>query len=336
LLRRDVTPPGLELLNNRANIQPYLYADLVVSTCGQFLTDIYFPNKVGVLWQHYFLSQINTPFVIFAQTLGPFKQSPYRQMSRIVLNEADIIITRDEESKKVIEDLGVSADVHHTADAAFSMNLGKEQNTILNLINNKADRACPEGEIISVSVREWTHTDKGTEVNAYTETIARICDWLVREKNKKILFASTCTSLAGYNNDDRVMAARVMKRMEENDSAQILSGEYTPQELVDIYSQMDLHIGMRMHSNILAMMAETPIIAIEYQFKTEGLMKMFEIEEYLIDINDIDYESLRSLVEKGLENSDYIERSIQERLPEVEAKSEQSAGIIKNKLEFST
>lgn len=329
LLRYDIIPPGLKLLKNRANIQPYLDADLVVSTGGQFLTDVYFPNKVGVLWQHYFLSQIDTPFVIFAQTLGPFKRSPYRQMSRMVLNKADIIITRDKESKEVVENLGVSTDVHHTADAAFSMDLNQEKNTILDLLNNKADFAFAEGETISVSVREWTHTDKDTEVNEYAETIARISDWLIRQKDMNILFASTCTSLAGYNNDDRVMAARVAKRMEEKDSAQILSGEYTPQELVDIYARMDLHIGMRMHSNILAMMAETPVVAIEYQFKTKGLMKMFDIEDYLIDINDVDYESLRNIVEKGLEDTDYIERSIQRNLPEIKAQSEKSAKIIK-------
>ncbi|ELZ08701.1 polysaccharide pyruvyl transferase [Natrinema thermotolerans DSM 11552] len=167
-------------------------------------------------------------------------------------------------------------------------------------------------------------------VDDYAQTIADIADWLVKEKNANVVFASTCTSLAGYHNDDRLIAGQVVNHMEhgQRDEVQILTGEYTPQDLVEIYEQMDLHIGMRMHSNILAMMAETPVVAIQYQFKTKGLMEQFGLLDYMIDINDVDEESLHQIVDDALSNRTSITKTIRSELPTVQNESSQSAQLV--------
>lgn len=326
---RGVIPPGFDYIKNRGNIQPYLDADLVVSTGGQFLTDVYFPGKVGVLWEHYFLSQLNTPVVIYAQTLGPFNRLPYRQMTKSVLDKTELIITRDRKSKEIVEDLGVSTPVYFTADAAFSMSQQTDRESVLDVLS-ASDTLPDENEFtVSISVREWAHTEAGVSVDGYAQTIADVADWLVTEKNANVVFASTCTGLAGYHTDDRLMAGRVVEHMKhgQRNEVQILAGEYTPQDLVEVYEQMDLHVGMRMHSNILAMMSETPIVAIQYQFKTEGLMEQFDLLDYMIDINDVNVKSLRQIVDNALSNRSSIERTIQSELPAIQNESIRSARL---------
>lgn len=329
---RNKTFPGFEYIKNKGNIEPYLEADLVVSTGGQFLTDIYFPSKIGVLWEHYFLSQINTPFVIYAQTLGPFNRSLYRRMTKVVLDKAAVIITRDRKSKSIVDDLNISTPIYFTADAAFSIDLDKNKKTPLDTLGAKDVLPDKDETTISISVREWKYTDSSTNVDDYAKDIADIADWLIEEKEVDILFASTCTGLAGYSKDDRLIAAKIADYMEygSSEKVQILTGEYTPRQLVEVYEHMDLHVGMRMHSNILAMMAETPVVAIQYQFKTEGLMQMFDLRDYMIDINDVDRESLQQLIDTAYENRSLLSENIKSELPTIQKESHRSAKLIKD------
>ncbi|GAA1322697.1 colanic acid biosynthesis pyruvyl transferase WcaK [Streptomyces sanglieri] len=330
LYNRGMTPPGFEFIKDNGNIQPYLDADLVISTGGQFLTDVYFPGKVGVLWEHFFLSQIDTPVVIYAQTLGPFNRSLYRQMTRTVLDKAELIITRDRKSKEIVEDLDVTTPVYFTADAAFSMDVESDREIPLDSLNANDGLPDKNATSVSISVREWKHTDENTDIDDYASAVADVADWLVAEKDMNVVFASTCTGLAGYHKDDRLMAAQVVDLMEygERDEVQILTGEYTPQQLVEVYNRMDLHIGMRMHSNILAMMAKVPVVAIQYQFKTQELMEQFNLLDYMIDINNVDKESLQQIVDNALSNRPAITKTIQSELPTVQNESSRSAQLV--------
>lgn len=336
LINQGMAPPGFDYINKRGNVQPYLDADLVISTGGQFLTDIYFPGKVGVLWEHYFLSQLDTPVIIYAQTLGPFERQPYRIMTKMVLNKAELIITRDRKSKEIVENLRVSTPIHFTADAAFSMDSPTNREIPLDALDVTDTLPDKNEATISISVREWNHTDEDMSVDDYAQTFADVADWLVGEKSMNVVFASTCTGLAGYHKDDRFIAAQVVDLMEygDRDEVQILAGEYTPQELVEVYEQFDLHIGMRMHSCILAMLAETPVIAVQYQHKSTGLMEIFDLKDYLADINEIDNDLLKSLVDDALENSSSIENVISNCLPEVKAQSHRSATLVNQYVDF--
>lgn len=332
---RGIVPPGFNYVKNRSKIQPYFDADLVISTGGYHLADLHFPEKVGVLWEHYFLNQLDTPVVIYAQSLGPFERQPYRRMTKIALDKSKVIITRDRKSKKFVEDLGVSTPVYYTADAAFSMSQQRNNESDLDILS--ASETLPnENEVtVSISVRKWEHTNPSMSVADYAQAIADVADWLVKEKNLNVVFASTCTGLAGYHSDDRFMSVRIAERMEcrQQDEVQIISGEYTSQDLIKIYEQMDLHIGMRMHSNILAMMAETPVVAIKYRFKTEGLMEQFGLLEYMIDINNVDEGSLCQIIGNALSNRSSITKIIQSKLPTVQDKSRDSAQIVSDHVE---
>ncbi len=330
-----ITPLGFDYAKDRANLKPYFEADLVISTGGHYLTDIYFPSKVAVLWEHYFLKQINTPVVIYAQSLGPFTRSPYKQMVKRVLNSIDLIITRDRQSKQIVKKMGIGTPIHFTADAAFSMDIEPKHTAPLDRLGAKDKFPKTSGGNISISVRNWSRTNEGTTTEDYLKAIASTADWLIEEMDKDVYFISTCTGLAGYHRDDRVVAAKVQEHMKSvnQNRVRIFSGEYTPQQLIEIYNHMDLHIGMRMHSNILALMAETPTVAIQYQFKTKGLMKIFDLMEYTIDVNKLEAEKLINIVNNALSNSESMKKVIKNRLPKVKKESDRSAELVKEYLD---
>lgn len=344
LLLLDAWKPGKKLsipkirqIKDRLNIEPYENADIVISTGGQFITDAYFPNKISVLAELYMCKLLNKKVIIYGQTLGPFDKTPYKGLIRRVLNSLDLIITRDELSILYLDQLGVdNPPIHPQADAAFTMPLNTDRKPLQRKIGTEIPTFNKsEGPIISISTRDWSHFNSEKSEKRYWNAIVETADYFIEEYDAKIIFASTCTGLAGYHTDDRISGHRISQMSEyyDTDSIEILSSEYTPQQLVEIFRQVDTHIGTRMHSNILAILAETPVVPIEYQFKTTGLMQMFELEDTVLDIENMSSEQLLNATEEIFNKRDKYTEKIQKHLPDVKKKSSGSAILIQDFLQ---
>ena len=321
--------PGMKTINKKLSLEPYINADLIVCTGGSFLNDFYVPENLGRLWGIYYAKLLGKPVVLYAQSIGPLNKSVYRPLFRYVLNKVDLITLRDRKSLKILKSAGINKPpIHVTADAAFTMTTTTSKPLQLLRCENipKVDKSCLN---ISISIREWSYLVKSNGHKNYIDTIAALADWLIEEKNAKIYFLSTCTGFDEYNHDDRTVAHEIINLMKysKKNNPVILCGEYIPQELSLIYGHMDLHIGTRMHSNILAMLAKTPVVAIQYEFKTTGLMEVFELENYVVNMNDIKYIDLKEKVDKALTNRKQLKKQIIKKLPGIIIKSKYSAKL---------
>ncbi|WP_157972328.1 polysaccharide pyruvyl transferase family protein [Saliphagus sp. LR7] len=334
LRRFGLIPPKTRAIVDRLGLQPYLEADIVVSTGGMFLTEIYFPNKYGVLWELLFATALGTPTVVYAQTLGPFEDESLRSRVSWVLNRIDLITTRDARSKKILEDIGVTdTPVQHTADAAFAMPETPPKPKPIQRGSNAqsgGDLSTSGNLDVSISTREWSHFESEDGAKTYKQALAATADWLIEEHDASVTFLSTCTGWDSYHKDDRIITYDIVDRMSHSNSERITidKGEYTPYELRNRYGWMDLHIGTRMHSNILAMLAETPVVAIGYQFKTADLMEQFGLTEWVIDIEDVTTESMIELVDSMVKDKEATRQQIRERLPEVKSQAERNAELV--------
>ena len=76
------------------------------------------------------------------------------------------------------------------------------------------------------------------------------------------------------------------------------------------YANMDLLLGMRMHSNILAALSGTPFVAISYEHKTEGIAELLGMKEYSIPCNKISAGSLFELLERAYQSRDELSKKI--------------------------
>jgi len=82
-----------------------------------------------------------------------------------------------------------------------------------------------------------------------------------------------------------------------------------------------------MHSNILAMLSGTPVLAIQYEPKTKGMMDLFELGEYIVDIETMNLQSMSIKVDKAIENRNEICNRIKEKLPELKRMSLENARL---------
>ena len=76
-----------------------------------------------------------------------------------------------------------------------------------------------------------------------------------------------------------------------------IDATWSPAELQTAYGQMDLFVGTRLHSNIFALTAGTPVIAIAYYYKTYGIMQMLGLSEWVLDIRTIADQELEQRLE---------------------------------------
>lgn len=314
--------------NLKNTIRYYSSCDILVSVGGTFINDNYRPAILGRLFNLYFAKLLGKPVVIYAQSIGPFNTYTYRTIAHFILNRLDLITVRDVESKKLLEKIGVNKPpIYVTADAAFSL-LPHALEVGKNLLIYEGFNVQSNKLKVSISVRKWNFYEKNVNLSHenFIFSIAAAADYLIERKNAEIIFVSTCTGFGGYSNDDRIIAHEVLKKMKNK--AKILCGEYSPRQLSSIYGNMDLHIGTRMHSNILAMLNATPIIAIQYEFKTGELMDFFGLNEFVLDINNINPESLIDLVEKTIINKTFIQQQIIKKLPELRLQADNNAKLV--------
>ncbi len=99
-----------------------------------------------------------------------------------------------------------------------------------------------------------------------------------------------------------------------------------------IYGRMKIFIGSRMHSNIFALSAGTPCIAIAYEHKTNGIMKMCGLEEWIIPIENIDSRILINKIEELLDNEGIIRERIKNTIQKIKEKSILNALLIRKML----
>ena len=73
-------------------------------------------------------------------------------------------------------------------------------------------------------------------------------------------------------------------------------------QIKGLIGTFDFFIGTRMHSNIFATSMYIPTVAIAYEKKTNGIMKMLNLKEYIVEMDDITPETLTKKIEELINN----------------------------------
>ena len=85
---------------------------------------------------------------------------------------------------------------------------------------------------------------------------------------------------------------------------------------------------MRYHSNIFAAKMNTPFIAVAYEEKMEGFIRLASLDDYSIELSDISFEQLNHkfiMIEK---NHREIVKKLKIKLPEWKKKAEKTLSLI--------
>ncbi len=280
----------------KAVIKEIFHSDLLISGGGSLLQDItswrsipYYLGLVFIAWL------FGKKTVFYAQGVGPVNGRIGRFLVSLIGNRVDLITVRDEASRKLLLELGVNPDlIEVTIDPVFSLS-DRFSGKGIKLMEEAGIEI--DGPLLGISVRPWNNND-------YLEKVARAADYLLELTGGQVVIIPM-----HYHQDQEI--SRNLQEMMEKESY-ILSGNYTPAEMLGIFSELDFLLGVRLHSLIFAAINQVPFVAISYDPKIDSFLEVLGIRSQL-DIDELDTEMMKRVVEISWQNRQYFADGLKEK-----------------------
>lgn len=335
-LRRAWPVPG-----NRARrdlLLAYCQSDLIVSCPGNFF---YSGSGLGAAFLLHVLAVaygwlLGKPLYMMPQTIGPLTRRRERWLLKRLLRHMRFVALRDTRSLEPVKQLGVPAvRCHVFPDSAFLFRGDGDLSPFAALLARPGGEsgAAPARTLprpyVGVTVIDWGIKNRRFARQAdYERAVgAALSEFLARHGGTVFIFPQvTGPSVV---DDDRIPARRVADLTRAGPCQVVLvDATWSPDQLRAAYGQMDLFLGARLHSNIFALTAGTPVLAIAYQYKTHGVLGMLGLNDWVLDITDVDEPLVTERLELLWQRRIEVSALIRQRLPALQQDAAAPAALI--------
>jgi colanic acid/amylovoran biosynthesis protein len=292
----------------RELLRLYAQADLIVPVGGGYIR-----SRKGLLnrWNiplllHPLLlgSLLGKLTVLYSQSVGPFQNGFEERMVAFVLKRMTLILLREDTSVALLARLGVTYNVSRAIDSGFLLRSNRA-------VDVRQLYHIPAGKLlIGVTVRSWL---EGAAQTRYEKAIAQSLDQLVRDANAYVLFIPQVTATKG--DDDRIVSRRVQNFMRHTGATTLIDDAPDHYRIKAIYDNLDILLGTRFHSVIFSLTSYVPVLAIEYEHKTSGIMRDLQLEGWVVKIEDATVQTLAPLLQKLVQEQVQYRHHLRKHLP---------------------
>lgn len=242
---------------------------------------------------------------IYANGIGPIR-AKNMEAARKVIDKADMVTLRDSASLQDLQKIGVSSKtpVQVTADPTMILR-GKSRRVVQEIFRQEG---IPEsGSYIGISVRNWSKNDR-----QFAEKIAGVVERICTKYQVIPVFIPM-----KYPSDIKI-SERVCELMQVK--GYVLQQQYSVFEMIGIVEQMDMIVGMRLHTLIYAAGTGVPVIGLTYDPKVTGFLEDIGQPRFT-DVSNIDMEQLYGQMEEVLTHKEEICSQLKAKSEELEEKA---------------
>lgn len=284
-----------------------------------------FPVKT---WTIELAHLFNKPFMVMPQSIGPLRWNWERKLLRDAYQKAFLIMLRDEESLRLARSIHLPENkIHFVPDPTFAY-LPEEPDKALSLLNKYGYSS--KDTSIGLTLVPWQGrwVDPKVMTNYYDSLSDFLLDFC-RENNRRVYIFNQVTGPTSYD-DDRIAASLLMKRLEGNNQIVHVNEILPPMMLKACYGQMDLVIATRMHSGIFSLSMGVPVLYIGYLQKTRGLMEWMGLQDWVIELEQVNKENLLKNSLLALEKKDERRGILASKLPSINREIESTPSLIRD------
>ena len=288
-------------------------SNLFILGGGSLIQDVTSTKSVMYyLWMTWLAKRQNKKVLFYANGIGPLRKESNKKRVRRVLKTVDYITLRDDDSKEVLEQLGidVSKNVEITADPVFCM---REKN------DEKAREVLEEAGILEgermvcISVRKWDHAPENFE-----RLCANLADYLAERYHLLPVFIPMQYPY------DASISRNIVAKMKQR-------GVFIGQRLdiptmLSVVSRSELVVSVRLHLLIYAAIFSVPAIGIAYDPKVSNLQRFIN-QPYFLDPRSLIAGDYRGLVDDCMEHHEQIKMQLTETVSKLKEKAHRPAQI---------
>lgn len=268
------------------------------------------------------------PIMVYAVSTQDIKTKFARYLTKFVLVHSDIVSIRELVTVERIKSLGVKREIHLTSDPAITLTPISPPE--LEKIFEDEGINGSEQPLIGICAHFFSTTDayrvhhyqrfSEEVIKNYKNVMAQIADYL--SSIGKVVFIPMH---AATPDNDVEAAEEIIKLMKYSSKVKSITKQYNPQEICSIFSRLDLIIGIRLHSLVIAAAANTPIVSISYAPKLAGFINIIEQSQYMCELESLSFEDLKSKVENALSNKGTIKNILKSKVQQLQRQAEENA-----------
>ncbi|KIL46618.1 hypothetical protein KP77_27450 [Jeotgalibacillus alimentarius] len=265
----------------RSHMKVLKQIDLLIIGGGGLLMDLYKRDAPVYASIAIIGKKLGCEVAVWGVGAGPITTPAGTMLIKQITNAASIVTVRDEDSKKLLEKIGVTKSIGLTADPAFGL-IPEVPRKKTEQIKRVAVTAVPY-----YSSQYWpVHREE--KYQAYITSFAQALDKLIEEKGIEVTFYAT-----KYPQDLEVVRDIRLKMAHDS---KIIDKNMKPHDLMNFSAEQDIIIGTRLHSLILAVRTGTPVIAVGYHEKVGSFSKLIEQHDYYTGIEQLSESTLTEKV----------------------------------------
>jgi polysaccharide pyruvyl transferase CsaB len=292
--------------------------DLLVLGGGGILYD---RDAEEYLREVFLANELHVPVILYAISAGPLATQSSRRAVQAALSASPppVITVRDRQGYRLLEDVGVTNEIHLTADPAFLLEPDELPVDAL-----KAEGVDFDRPLIGFSVREPGPAAPDIDPEQYYALLANAADFMVERYDANVLFVP-------MEKTDVQHSHAVVAHMQNAERAEILRRRYSPRQILDLMGHFEFVVGMRLHFLIFAALRGTPFAALPYASKVSGLLE--DLQMPTPPLGSIGIGQLIARVDRSWDTRADIRATIGERVPALRERARQTNELLMRLLE---
>lgn len=265
------------------------------------------------------------PIALYNASLGPISTPLGKRALQRVLDASPMLILRDEQSKQLLDQQKLNyQDAYINADCAINTTPPPRER-MDEIVAKEGLFKNPKGTLgfnINAYIDNWSKNSKTFGRERFLQAIGSTLDQLINELDIDVVYTITQVMDTKITNES-------LKYVKRRDRIWVISNAaYTYQEIAGLLQRVEVHVGMRTHSLILASGVLTPVVAINSYPKTAGFMKTIGQDNWLIDFDELTTKTLTNLIKSAWEQRHETRATMTPLVQREQAKARRSVEMV--------
>ena len=281
-------------------------------------------NLKSIAFFSSFCKKKGIPIVLYNASVGPIDHPEGVKAFQKVLDACRLIITRDIQTKKLIEDLQLRhTEIIVNADCALNTKSPSEKH-IQQIIEKEDLFKNPNGTIglnVNAYIDTWSKKGK-LKREDFCKIIAGTADRLIELLDVDILF--TITQIMDY-----AITGECVRYIRSKDRISVVGNKnMTYQEMAGLLGKVGVHAGLRTHTLIFCAAMQTPMISINAYPKSVAFIETIGMGDWNISFDELSVEKLSGIILRCWENREELRNKMKPIVDQEKKKARSSARLV--------